>query len=86
MQKQEDGHTSFARFFKHGEISDQSSAPYSKVAMRPKPNTAKHADPYAIPDDDVSLKELAYPLGPQAQPFKVIESSDLRAPGEIPAR
>ena len=44
--------------------------------MMPKPNKTKHADPYAIPDDDVSLDELAYPLRPKAQPVKVIESGD----------
>lgn len=76
VQKPEDDHTSFARFIEHGEISDQSSAPHSKVAMMPKPNKTKHADPYAIPDDDVSLDELANPLRPKAQPVKVIEAGD----------
>ena len=83
VQKSEDDHNSFAQFIDQGEISDQSSAPHSKVAMRPNPNKTKHADPYAIPDDDV---ELAYPLRAKAQPVKVIESSDLRASGEIPPR
>lgn len=86
VQEPEDDHTSFARFIEHGEISDQSSAPYSKVALKPEPKKTKHADPYAIPDDDVSLNELAYPLRPKAQPVKVIESSDLQAPEKALAR
>ena len=35
VQKTEDGHTSFAQFIEPGEISDQSTAPHSKVAVRP---------------------------------------------------
>ena len=81
VQKPEDDDTSFARSIEHGEISDQSSAPHSKVAMRPNPNKTRHADPYEIPGDDVSFDELAYPLRAKAQPVKVIESGDLQAPG-----
>ena len=83
LQKPADDYTSFATFIEEGEISDQSSAPHSKVAMRPNPIKTKHADPYAMPDDDV---EHAYPLTAKAQPVKVIESSDLRAPGDISPR
>ena len=80
VQKPEDDHTSFAQFIEQGEISDQSTAPHSKVAMRPNLNKNKHADPYAMPDDDVGPDRLDYPLRAKAQPVKVVESSDLRAP------
>ena len=86
VQKPEDDHTSFAQFIEQGEISDQSTAPHSKVAMRPNLNKNKYADPYAMPDDDASPDRLDYPLRAKAQPVKVVESSDLRALGEIPAR
>ena len=66
VQKPEDDHTSFAQFIEQGEISDQSTAPQGKVDMKPNLNKNKHADPYAMPDDDVGPDRLDYPLRAKA--------------------